>query len=150
MQFTVPADTHVFLRIGVICLRLSFEGLRGLAINLIKEEPTSGTLFVFCNRKGEIPCYRQPPPQCSASARRIAAKGLATHCAIATIQSSTAPTAARAICRCRPRRTPATSRSGVLIEVRRGCQRVRTHEQTLVVEHRLGRLGHQRVRGIAR
>lgn len=50
MLFTVPADTRVFLRIGVTDLRLSFEGLRLLAINVIKEEATSGALFVFCNR----------------------------------------------------------------------------------------------------
>lgn len=57
MQFTVPAETRVFLRIGVTDLRLSFEGLRGLAVNVIKEEPTSGHLFVFCNRaKNRIRC----------------------------------------------------------------------------------------------
>ena len=50
MQFTVPKDTRVFLRKGPTDLRLGFDGLRALVVNVIKEEPTSGHLFVFCNR----------------------------------------------------------------------------------------------------
>jgi transposase len=50
MQFTVPPDSRVFLRTGVTDLRLGFEGLRLLVINTIKQQPTSGNVFVFCNR----------------------------------------------------------------------------------------------------
>ena len=50
MQFTVPADTRVFLKVGVTDLRLAFEGLSQLVVKVIREEPTSGHLFVFCNR----------------------------------------------------------------------------------------------------
>lgn len=50
MQFSIPKDTRVFLRTGVTDLRLGFEGLRTLVANVIRQEPTSGHLFVFCNR----------------------------------------------------------------------------------------------------
>ena len=50
MQFTVPPDTRVFLRTGITDLRLAFEGLSQLVVKVIHSEPTSGHLFVFCNR----------------------------------------------------------------------------------------------------
>ena len=50
MQFTVPTDTRVFLKTGVTDLRLAFEGLSHLVVKVIREEPTGGHLFVFCNR----------------------------------------------------------------------------------------------------
>ncbi len=48
MQFTVPPDTRVFLKVGVTDLRLAFEGLSQLVVKVIREEPTGGHLF--CNR----------------------------------------------------------------------------------------------------
>ena len=50
MQFSVPKDTRVFIRKGPTDLRLGFDGLRALVVNVIREEPTSGHLFVLCNR----------------------------------------------------------------------------------------------------
>jgi transposase len=50
VQFTVPAETRVFLRCGVTDLRLAFDGLSQMVVNVIRESPTSGHLFVFCNR----------------------------------------------------------------------------------------------------
>jgi len=50
VQFRVPPDTRVFLRLGVTDLRLAFEGLSQLVVKLFCQEPTGGHLFVFCNR----------------------------------------------------------------------------------------------------
>lgn len=49
-MFGITSETRVFLRTGVTDLRLNFEGLRALVINVIHEEPLSGHLFCFCNR----------------------------------------------------------------------------------------------------
>ena len=57
MQFTVPPDTRVYLRVGVTDLRLAYEGLSHLVVKVIKSEPTSGHLFVFCNRaRNKVRC----------------------------------------------------------------------------------------------
>lgn len=45
-----PPDTRVYLKVGVTDLRLGFEGLSQLVVKVIKSEPISGHLFVFCNR----------------------------------------------------------------------------------------------------
>jgi transposase len=50
MQFTVPPDTRVYLRAGVTDLRLQFEGLSQLVVQVLHGEPTGGHLFVFSNR----------------------------------------------------------------------------------------------------
>jgi transposase len=44
-------QTRVFLRPGVTDGRLSFEGLRALAVNVIRQDVLAGHLFVFCNRR---------------------------------------------------------------------------------------------------
>lgn len=44
MQFTVPPDTRVYLKIGITDLRLAYEGLSHLVVKVIKSEPTSGHL----------------------------------------------------------------------------------------------------------
>ena len=43
-------ETRMFLKTGITDLWLSFEGLRGIVVNTIRQEPTSGFVFVFCNR----------------------------------------------------------------------------------------------------
>lgn len=48
------------MRTGITDLRLSFEGLRALTINVIREEPLSGHLFCFCNRnrsRNRMKCF---------------------------------------------------------------------------------------------
>ena len=56
-MFGLTSETRVFLRTGVTDLRLNFEGLRALVINVIGEEPLSGHLFCFCNRpRNRIKC----------------------------------------------------------------------------------------------
>lgn len=51
-------ETRVFLKTGVTDLRLSFEGLRNLVVNVIRQDPTTpGQVFVFCNRgKNRVKC----------------------------------------------------------------------------------------------
>jgi transposase len=56
-MFGISSETRVFLRTGVTDLRLNFEGLRALVINVVCEEPLSGHLFCFCNRtRNRIKC----------------------------------------------------------------------------------------------
>lgn len=56
-MFGIQSDTRVFLRTGATDLRLNYEGLRALVINVICEEPLSGHLFCFCNRaRNRIKC----------------------------------------------------------------------------------------------
>ncbi|MEA3182863.1 MAG: transposase [Gammaproteobacteria bacterium] len=53
----LTVETRVFIRTGVTDLRLSFEGLCGLVVNVIKQEPTSGHIFAFCNRgRSRVKC----------------------------------------------------------------------------------------------
>ena len=56
-MFGLTRETRVFLRTGVTDLRLSFEGLRGLVLNVLRRDPTSGHVFCFCNRaKNRVKC----------------------------------------------------------------------------------------------
>ena len=48
--FGLSAGTEVFVRPGVTDLRLHYEGLRALVLEVIRGEPLSGHLFCFCNR----------------------------------------------------------------------------------------------------
>jgi transposase len=46
------------VRTGVTDLRRSFEGLCGLVVNVIKQQPTSGHVFAFCNRtRSRVKCF---------------------------------------------------------------------------------------------
>lgn len=50
-MLTVGAATRVFLAAGVTDLRKSFDGLWAIAEGRLESDPTSGHLFVFCNRR---------------------------------------------------------------------------------------------------
>jgi transposase len=55
--FGLTRETRVFLKTGVTDLRLSFEGLRGLVVNVIRQDFASGHVFCFCNRaKNRVKC----------------------------------------------------------------------------------------------
>lgn len=41
-------ETRVFVKTGATDLRLAFEGLRALVINVIHRDPCSGFVFAFC------------------------------------------------------------------------------------------------------
>jgi transposase len=51
-------ETRVFVKTGATDLRLSFEGLRNLVVNVIRQDPTTcGQVFAFCNRaKNRVKC----------------------------------------------------------------------------------------------
>jgi transposase len=50
-MFIPPPQVRVFLRAGVTDMRKAFDGLFGIATEIIKVDPLSGHLFVFCNRR---------------------------------------------------------------------------------------------------
>jgi transposase len=65
-------ETRVFLRTGFTDLRLSFEGLRCIVVSAIKQEPTSGFVFVFCNKaKTRIKCLYWDGSGMWVSAKRV-------------------------------------------------------------------------------
>jgi transposase len=48
---TLPENVKVFLAAGATDMRKSFDTLAGLVRSHIQEDPLSGHLFVFCNRR---------------------------------------------------------------------------------------------------
>jgi len=48
-MFGITNQTRVYLRTGATDGRLGYEGLRGLTVKVIREEPQAGHLFCFCN-----------------------------------------------------------------------------------------------------
>ncbi len=50
-MLTLPQSVKVFLAAGATDMRKSFDGLSGLARGVLEEDPLSGHLFVFCNRR---------------------------------------------------------------------------------------------------
>jgi transposase len=50
-MLALSEGTRVFLKCGITDGRLSFEGLRALAVNVIRQDPLGGHLLVFCNRR---------------------------------------------------------------------------------------------------
>jgi len=49
LNFT--ASLKVWVALEFCDMRLSFNGLYALAANVLKEDPRSGALFIFCNRR---------------------------------------------------------------------------------------------------
>lgn len=50
-MLTLPPSVKVFLAAGATDMRKSFDGLSGLAASVLEQDPLSGHLFVFCNRR---------------------------------------------------------------------------------------------------
>jgi transposase len=56
-MFHINEKTRVFLKTGATDLRNAFEGLRGLVVQIIQQQPLSGHLFIFCNKgRNRIKC----------------------------------------------------------------------------------------------
>jgi transposase len=71
-------ETRVFLKTGITDLRLSFEGLRNLVVNLLREQPTSGHVFAFCNRaRNRVKCLYWDGSGLWIAAKRIESGTLA-------------------------------------------------------------------------
>ena len=50
-MLTLPPSVRVFLAPGATDMRKQFDGLAQAAREVIKQDPLSGHLFVFCNRR---------------------------------------------------------------------------------------------------
>lgn len=50
-MLALPPSVKIYLASGATDLRKSFDGLSGLTRTALEEDPTSGHLFVFCNRR---------------------------------------------------------------------------------------------------
>ncbi len=51
MLFGLPGNVRLFLYNGVADMRNGFDGLSGLVRNKLKQDPLSGDIFIFLNRK---------------------------------------------------------------------------------------------------
>lgn len=51
-MLTFPPSVRIFVATAATDLRKGFDGLSGLAATLVAEDPKSGHLFVFFNRRG--------------------------------------------------------------------------------------------------
>jgi len=49
-MFQLPANVRVFLALGATDLRKGFDGLQGLVLESVGQDPLSGDLFLFLNR----------------------------------------------------------------------------------------------------
>lgn len=50
-MLALSSTTAIFLACGVTDLRKSFDGLSGIVEERLRRDPTSGQVFVFCNRR---------------------------------------------------------------------------------------------------
>ncbi|MEM7791161.1 MAG: IS66 family insertion sequence element accessory protein TnpB [Verrucomicrobiota bacterium] len=50
-MFSFPNQTKVYLSVGSVDMRKSFNGLWTEASEVLKEDPFCGALFVFCNKR---------------------------------------------------------------------------------------------------
>ena len=50
-MLNVPAKVRVFLCTRATDMRKSFDGLHGLVLDVLRQDPLSGDLFVFLNRR---------------------------------------------------------------------------------------------------
>lgn len=50
-MLSVPAPTRVFLCTTATDMRKSFNGLHGLVVEVLRQDPLSGDWFVFLNRR---------------------------------------------------------------------------------------------------
>jgi transposase len=51
MMIVPPPQVRVFVRPGPTDMRKAFDGLFGIAKEIMKKDPLSGHLFVFCNKR---------------------------------------------------------------------------------------------------
>lgn len=50
-MLSVPAKVRIFLCTRAIDLRKGFDGLHGVVLEVLRQDPLSGDLFVFLNRR---------------------------------------------------------------------------------------------------
>ena len=52
-MLNVPAKVRIFLCTKPTDLRQGFDGLHGLVLEVLRQDPLSGDLFVFLNKRGD-------------------------------------------------------------------------------------------------
>jgi transposase len=50
-MLSVAADTRIFIALGATDMRKGFDGLCGLIYGVLEQDPLSGHLFLFVNRR---------------------------------------------------------------------------------------------------
>lgn len=50
-MISVGADTQIFIALGATDMRKGFDGLCGLVTSVLQQDPLSGQLFLFVNRR---------------------------------------------------------------------------------------------------
>ena len=50
-MLSLPLSIRIFLCLEVVHMRRGFHGLAAMATEVVGEDPLSGHLFVFCNRR---------------------------------------------------------------------------------------------------
>ncbi len=50
-MLSVSASTRIFFAVGATDMRKGFDGLQGLVLNVLKQDPLTGHLFLFVNRR---------------------------------------------------------------------------------------------------
>lgn len=53
-MLTLPPSVRIYLAPGVTDMRRSFDGLAATVRGVLREDPLSGHVFVFCNRRRTI------------------------------------------------------------------------------------------------
>lgn len=52
-MLSLPASVRVFVCLGAVDMRRSFDGLAAVAEQVVQQDPLSGHLFVFRGRRGD-------------------------------------------------------------------------------------------------
>ena len=50
-MLSFPASVRIYVAVGVTDMRKSFDGLCAVTQNVLEEDPFSGHVFCFCNRR---------------------------------------------------------------------------------------------------
>ena len=50
-MLSVSSSTRIFFAVGATDMRKRFDGLQGLVLNVLKQDPLTGHLFLFVNRR---------------------------------------------------------------------------------------------------
>jgi transposase len=50
-MLSIGATTRIFFAAGATDMRKGFDGLQGLVLNVLKQDPLTGHLFLFVNRR---------------------------------------------------------------------------------------------------
>lgn len=52
-MLSISASTRIFVAAGATDMRKGFDGLQGIVTGVLEQDPLSGHLFLFVNRRGD-------------------------------------------------------------------------------------------------